>query len=78
LLLVVTPDPSGAIGAACEAGMAANASAATAKAKTVLFIEALLGSEAVFKVHATRQQQRGRTSNSYHEWDYESACSTEI
>jgi hypothetical protein len=55
--LVVTPDPSGAIGAACEAGTAANANAASTKAKTVVFIEVLLEGEAVFKVHATRQQR---------------------
>jgi len=67
LLPVVTPEPSGAIGAACEAGTAANASPATTKAKTVFFIEALLEGEPVFKVLAARQQQRGSTSNSYHE-----------
>jgi len=64
---VVTPEPSGAIGAACEAGTAANASAATAKAKIVLFIEALLEGEAVFKVCAACQQQDSATPYSYHE-----------
>jgi hypothetical protein len=61
LLPAVTPDPSGAIGAACEAGTAANANATTTKAKTVVFIEVLLEGEAVFKVRAACQQQGGCT-----------------
>jgi hypothetical protein len=46
---VATPDPMGAIGAAWEAGTAANVSAATANARMVFLIEFLLRHEAVFK-----------------------------
>ena len=50
------------MGAAWEAGTAANVSAATAKARTVLFIEFLLGREAMFKVRATRQLQNSKAA----------------
>jgi hypothetical protein len=46
---VATPDPIGAIGAAWEAGTAANVSVATANARMVFLIEFLLRHEAVFK-----------------------------
>jgi hypothetical protein len=44
------------MGAAWEAGAAANVSVATANARIVFLIEFLLRREAMFKVQAARQQ----------------------
>jgi hypothetical protein len=63
---VVAPDPIGAMGAACEAGTANKANAAIANARAVVFIEFLLGREAMFKVRAARQQRGGYTLLIYH------------
>jgi hypothetical protein len=69
---VVTPDPIGAMGAACEAGTATKANAAIANARTDVFMVFLLGWEAIFKPCATRQQQCGCTLEIYHEWNCKS------
>jgi hypothetical protein len=75
---VATPEPSGAIGAACEAGTAANVSAATANARRVFLIEFLLRREAMFEVRAGRQARGACTLCSYHKWNDESVYRIEI